>query len=350
MRLVVKKNPCLARCLGYGSAQQRSRQQAASQPPDFPFLRMILHLATDDSKSSARLSMKFGATLKSCRHLLETAKDMKVEVVGISFHIGSSCTDPQIFTQSIADARLVFEMGAELGYKMHLLDIGGGFPGAEETKGRFEEIAAVVNSALDLYFPEDCGMEIVAELGRYYVYSAFTLAVNIVAKKEVPLDQPGSDDEDPCGKKGFVYHVNDGVYGSFGSVVFSNVYPVPNLQKKPSPDPCLYSSSLWGPTGDGLDRIADSMALPELHVGDWLIFENMGAHMAPASSTFTGAQQAQIHYAMSRVAWEAVQLLQGKMLHSEEEDRESTCTPLSCGWEITDNLCVAPVFTPASIM
>lgn len=47
---------------------------------------------------------------------------------------------------------------------------------------------------------------------------------------------------------------------------------------------------------------------------------------------------------------EAVQLLQGKMLHPEEEDRESTCTPLSCGWEITDTLCVAPVFTPASIM
>lgn len=77
----------------------------------------------------------------------------------------------------------------------------------------------------------------------------------------------------------------------------------PHPMQKPSPDPCLYSSSLWGPTGDGLDHIADSMELPELHVGDWLIFENMGAHMAPASSTFIGVQQAQIHYAMSRVAW-----------------------------------------------
>lgn len=57
-----------------------------------------------------------------------------------SFRIGSGCTDPQIFTQSIADARLVFEMGAELGYKMRLLDIGGGFPGAEEAKGHFEEV------------------------------------------------------------------------------------------------------------------------------------------------------------------------------------------------------------------
>ncbi|KAH0631088.1 hypothetical protein JD844_005179 [Phrynosoma platyrhinos] len=214
---------------------------------------------------------------------------------------------------------------------------------------------AVVNSALDLYFPEGCGVEIIAELGRYYVDSAFTLAVSIVAKKEVPLDQPGSEDEDPGGKKSFVYHLNDGIYDSFGSVIFNNACPVPLLHKvrnvfAPRTDQDLHSSSFWGPTGDSLDRIADGVDLPELHVGDWLIFENMGAYTVPPSASLSGAQQAPIHYAISRMAWEAVQLLWGKLLHPEEEDRESACTPLSCGWEITDTLCVAPVFTPASIM
>uniref|UniRef100_A0A8D2J7P7 Antizyme inhibitor 2 n=1 Tax=Varanus komodoensis TaxID=61221 RepID=A0A8D2J7P7_VARKO len=314
-----------------------------------PSARMILCLAADDSRSSSRLSMKFGATLKTCRHLLETAKEMNVEVVGISLHTGGSCTDLQIITPSIADARLVFEMGAELGYKMHLLDIGGVFPGAEESRGRLEETAAVVNSALDLYFPEGCGVEIIAELGRYYVDSAFTLAVNIVAKREVPL--PGSEDEEPGGKKSFIYHINEGVYSSFGSVIFSSACPTPVLLKKPSPDLPLHSSSFWGPTGDGLDRVAEGLELPELHVGDWLLFENMGAHTVPAATSLRGGQQAQIHYALSRMAWEAVQLLKGKPLHAEEEDgRESACAPLSCGWEITDTLCVAPVFAPASIM
>ncbi|XP_063168679.1 antizyme inhibitor 2 isoform X1 [Candoia aspera] len=316
----------------------------------YPSARMILQLATDDSRSSNHLSVKFGATLKTCRHLLEIAKQMNIEVVGISFHIGSSCTDPQIFTQSIADARLVMEMGAELGYKMHLLDIGGGLPSAEESRRRFEETAAVINSALDLYFPEGCGVEILAELGRYYVNSAFTLVVNIIAKKEVPLDQPGLDEEERDGQKSFVYHMNDGVYGSLGSVLFSNICPIPVLLKKPPPDVPLHSSSFWGPTGDGLDRIADGLELPELQVGDWLVFENMGAHTVLARSSFQGPQPAQIHYAMSRMAWEAVQLLKGKSLYPEEEDRESTCAPLSCGWEIMDTLCVAPVFTPASIM
>lgn len=59
----------------------------------------------------------------------------------------------------------------------------------------FQQIAAVINPALDLYFPEGSAIEIIAEPGRYYVASAFSLAVNIIAKKEVLLDNCGSDGE-----------------------------------------------------------------------------------------------------------------------------------------------------------
>lgn len=65
-----------------------------------------------------------------------------------SFHIGSGCPDPQAYAQSIADARLVFEMGAELGHRMHILDLGGGFPGVEGAKVRFEEVSGVTRVAL----------------------------------------------------------------------------------------------------------------------------------------------------------------------------------------------------------
>lgn len=51
----------------------------------------------------------------------------------------------------------------------------------------------MINPALDLYFPEGSAVEIIAEPGRYYVASAFSLAVNIIAKKEVHLDNSGSD-------------------------------------------------------------------------------------------------------------------------------------------------------------
>lgn len=57
------------------------------------------------------------------------------------------------------------------------------------------QIAAVVNSALDKYFPADCGVRVIAEPGRYYVASAYTLAVNIIAKKVIMKEQSASDGE-----------------------------------------------------------------------------------------------------------------------------------------------------------
>ncbi|XP_029395497.1 antizyme inhibitor 2 isoform X2 [Mus pahari] len=312
-----------------------------------PSAKMVLCIATQDSHSLNHLSLRFGASLKSCRHLLENAKKSHVEVVGVSFHIGSGCPDPQAYAQSIADARLVFQMGEELGHTMNILDLGGGFPGLEGAKVRFEEMASVINSALDLYFPDGCGVDILAELGRYYVTSAFTVAVSIIAKKEV-LDQPSREEQIGTAPKSIMYHLDEGIYGVFNSVLFDNTCPTPALQKKPPVDQPLYSSSLWGPAVEGCDCVAEGLWLPQLQVGDWLVFDNMGAYTVDTKSLLRGTQACRVTYAMSRLAWEA---LRGQLWPAEEDqDAEGVCKPLSCGWEITDTLCVGPVFTPASIM
>ena len=44
---------------------------------------------------------------------------------------------------------------------------------------------SVLRPALDQYFPEQMGVRIIAEPGRYFAASAFTLAVNIIAKRTV---------------------------------------------------------------------------------------------------------------------------------------------------------------------
>jgi len=44
---------------------------------------------------------------------------------------------------------------------------------------------SVLRPALDQYFPEQTGVRIIAEPGRYFAASAFTLAVNIIAKRTV---------------------------------------------------------------------------------------------------------------------------------------------------------------------
>ncbi|NXP09124.1 AZIN2 inhibitor, partial [Thinocorus orbignyianus] len=328
-----------------------------------PRARMLLGV-TADSSPSAHPSMTFGTTLKSCRHLLETAKEQAVEVVGISFHLGSRGLEPQTFAQSVAAAQLAFEMGKELGYRMHLLDIGGGFPGTEDTRARFEEMAAVINSALDLYFPDGCGVEIVARPGRYYVTSAFTFAASVTAMGEVPTEQPGSDgrwdggtgpsvslsppEPSPCSSS---QRKNLAARGALciTSVTASTAPLAASCLTDPAPNLSCPSTSLQGPLGHPEDHISDGLELPQLQVGDWLVFEDMGAYTITTPSPLGGCPQPHVTYAMSRLAWKTVQLFQGK-LPPTEADRESVCAPLSCGWEMAETLCVPPVFAPAGII
>lgn len=73
-------------------------------------IRLLLQLSTQ--AHAAETSMTFGFSLKSSRHLLEAAKELELQVVGVSFHIPNSCQDLQeAYTHALSDARCVFDMG-----------------------------------------------------------------------------------------------------------------------------------------------------------------------------------------------------------------------------------------------
>jgi ornithine decarboxylase len=76
------------------------------------------------------LGMKFGCNaVTEAPHLLKVAQSLGLDVVGVSFHVGSGCDDPPAFHRAIASAKMVFDVGTNLGFNFHLLDIGGGYPG-----------------------------------------------------------------------------------------------------------------------------------------------------------------------------------------------------------------------------
>ncbi|XP_072465886.1 antizyme inhibitor 2-like isoform X2 [Notamacropus eugenii] len=252
-----------------------------------PTARLVLRLWTQDSESLYPLSAKFGAPLDHCGHLLSIAKDLGVTVVGICFHVGSGCQTPQSFKQAIADARHVFELGLQIGHPMSLLDIGGGFPGKKNFVPTFEEMAAEISKALDQYFPEDSGVEIIAEPGRFYAAKVCTAALNIIGKKIVMEE----------GGRRLMYYVNDGVYTSFAILKREKETRIPHVEKIFSCKPLLYPSTLWGPTCDAFDRLGPTdILLPELHVGDWLVFEDMGAYTRTSSSNFNGFTRPEITF------------------------------------------------------
>ncbi|XP_005353459.1 antizyme inhibitor 2-like [Microtus ochrogaster] len=257
-----------------------SEEELAKVAQHHPGARLVLRIQARDSQSTFPLNGKFGAQLEACTHLLQAARELGLAVVGASFHVGSDCQTPQSYRQAIADCHRVFEMGRRVGHCMSLLDLGGGFPGTEGSQAKFEEIATVINAARAQYFPEGTGVQVIAEPGRFYAESVCTAAVNIIAKKA---------SLEPGGHRKMAYYLNEGYYGSFRIFLREAVPRIPIVVKEFPSEPRLFPCTLYGPTCDAFDRLSlKEVQLPELDVGDWLIFPDTGAYKISMSSTFNG--------------------------------------------------------------
>ena len=100
-----------------------------------------------------------------------------------------------------------------------------------------------------------------------------------------------------------MYYINDGVYGSF--VLYKGLYD------STSPPKLVFSSQndnfrkltkaiIWGQTCDSTDEVISDIFLPELNIGDWLYFENMGAYTGTTHSHFNGFPKPQSLYYISQ--------------------------------------------------
>jgi ornithine decarboxylase len=255
----------------------------------YPEAQLVLRIMTDDSKAVCRLSSKYGAPLGACSELLKLALDLNLNVIGVSFHVGSGQQDPSAFADAIHRAARVFDMARELGITMNLLDIGGGFPGVDDEIA-FPTIAAHMRPKIDELFPEH--VRVIAEPGRYFATACFTLVCNVIARRDVsqlfPAEQILADE-----MVRYFYYINDGVYGSFNCIMFDHATAKPKALDKDGPTiPCTF----YGPTCDALDCIAKGERMPLLNVGDWVYFTNMGSYTLTAASTFNGFQKPNLYY------------------------------------------------------
>jgi ornithine decarboxylase len=269
-----------------------------------PNSQLVVRILVDDSHSICQFGTKFGVHPGQTKELLELAQKLELDVIGVSFHVGSGCMDASAFSNAIKRAKHVFDEARTIGFNFKLLDIGGGFPGLGAQNGfhiDFEDIAEHINKAVDAYFPQT-DIEMIAEPGRFYCSKAFTLVANITSKRTA------TENIESIVNKRNMYYINDGVYGSFNSLIFDHAivsYPtfvvkdqngnsfVKDAQEINS---TLHESSIWGPTCDSMDCLTKSIKLPDLSVGDWLIFDNMGAYTLVAASRFNGMNLPKVFY------------------------------------------------------
>lgn len=254
---------------------------------------MVLRIRCEAEEAQCPLGKKFGCDpVTEAPKLLKAARNLNLNVMGISFHVGSGCRDYPIYFKAIGICKKLFEEAEALGFTMTLLDIGGGFPG--DSDKNIDEVAMVVNQGLETYFA-DKNVRVIAEPGRFYVASAFTLVTNIQSKKNI------YNSDDTVAHR--MYYINDGVYGSFNCLLYDHQHVKPVFMQQQSEDDQKFASTIWGPTCDALDQIIADIPLPESNIGDFVIFENMGAYTIPVASPFNGFPLPKVFCFIARDVW-----------------------------------------------
>ncbi|MDD1652157.1 MAG: type III PLP-dependent enzyme [Methanomicrobiales archaeon] len=241
-----------------------------------PNAGLVLRLRVPNTGSMVELSSKFGASPGEAVDLIMEAFSMGLVVEGLSFHVGSQCTNFENYVQALQiSAEIIRETETRAGKRIKILDIGGGFPVKYNPEVKsLRTLTRKLNSEIKRLFPPD--IEILAEPGRFLVANACSVVAKVVGK--------AVRDGKMC------YYVNDGIYHTYSGQIFDHcIYPVKAFKEGET-----QISSVFGPTCDAFDTITLGAELPELEIGDFVYSENIGAYSHASSTYFNGFPPAKV--------------------------------------------------------
>jgi ornithine decarboxylase len=241
-----------------------------------PHAGLVLRLRVPNTGSMVELSSKFGCDSGEAVDLILEAFRIGLVVEGLSFHVGSQCTNFDNFVQALGIASAVRrEAVSRGGHEIKILDIGGGFPVPYDSRVKpLRPLAKKVNAEIGRLFPAE--MEFLAEPGRYLVATAATAVSRIIGK--------AWRDGKVC------YYVDDSVYHTYSGIVFDHCQYRVKAFKTGETE----MSTVFGQTCDGMDTIAQSEELPRLEIGDLVYSEDIGAYSNASATHFNGFAPAQV--------------------------------------------------------
>ena len=223
-----------------------------------PECKLILRIRADDPKARCPLGNKYGAEERDWDVLLFTARTLGLDVIGVSFHVGSYASSPKVFSLALAKAKKAVRLAKEHGFKPKIVDIGGGFSSATGLPAiRVQK-----------------GLTLIAEPGRFFVERVMELHTPVI------------------GVKGTGLTISESLYGAFNCILFDHASPRvrevrDEFGNKIGGVPL--ARTIFGSTCDGGDIIAKEYELPEgTDAGSWLVWEHMGAYTCAAATRFNG--------------------------------------------------------------
>ncbi|MEM9225991.1 MAG: type III PLP-dependent enzyme, partial [Pseudomonadota bacterium] len=232
-----------------------------------------LHLRVQVSQGDAAMPLagKFGAGFDDAVTLLQTARPLAAKL-GICFHVGSQCMEPDAFANALHHVRALVDTA---GIAIDLIDCGGGFPVAYPgmTSPPLQTYFDAISDALS-----ETGfgaLDILAEPGRAICAEGGSTLARVDLRR-------GND-----------LYLNDGAYGSlYDAANFAWKYPVKRHRLTPaSSDGPAGSFRFFGPTCDSTDMMAGPFELPhDICEGDWIEICHLGAYGQAMATGFNGFQ------------------------------------------------------------
>ena len=236
---------------------------------DPPTLGLFVRLALPKGGAVYDLSGKFGAPPDEAARLLRAARPHAAQL-GIAFHVGSQCLEPEAYARAMA---LACEAIANCGVPVDIVDVGGGFPVsypdmAPPPLGDY--IASIEGAAAAL----PANVRLWAEPGRALVAGGGSVVVQVQLRR------------------GDTLFVNDGVYGSLsdaGALGFRFPARRIRLGEIDNAEVASTDFALFGPTCDSVDRMRGPFRLPaDMREGDWIERGQLGAYGACLRTGFNG--------------------------------------------------------------
>lgn len=234
-------------------------------------LTLFVRICMPKQNVAYDFTAKFGAPPILAVQLLAAARPHCAKL-GVSFHIGTQCTD----TNGYADAvRVTANIVKSSGVPIDELDIGGGFPTELDRSNPpppLSDFITTVKNALIEVGMQD--IDLLCEPGRALVASAGALVVRVE------------------GRKGDMLYINDGTYGGIfeacGSIGLS--YPAQMIRTKGAkPSSKIMPFRFAGPTCDSVDMMNGPFMLPDnIGEGDYILLDQLGAYGEISRTPFNG--------------------------------------------------------------
>ena len=229
-------------------------------------LTLHLRISVPNNFSKINLSRKFGTDGFKSKALLKKIKEISKKI-GVSFHLGSQCINPNAYKLAISKASsLIRASNLDVDY----FNIGGGFPaeyfGLQQPLTKYFK---VIKTEFEKNF-KNTKTKLLSEPGRVLVSKSMSLIVRVDLRKKNLL------------------YINDGTHSFLHDAGAHNfIYPVKIFNKEEKSK--LIPFSFYGPTCDSSDFMKGPFLLPEsINEGDYLQIEEMGAYSLSMKNNFNG--------------------------------------------------------------